>query len=265
MLKTLNYHKNKIFNKVKLSFLLTLFPATFLFANTQRVITVGWDSWVPYYYLDNGVLTGLDIDIVKAIGDKAGYTLDFQEMPWVRNLHSVKLGEVDLAISASKTSEREEYAYFGEPYRLEEVGMFIRKEVKNKFTFKTLKDIIGTGFRLGATRGYYYGPEFDTIVNNPEFVKLIDFTSNDDTHVRKAAIKRLDGFILDIYSGTYIIKQKKLQNDIVVYPMAIYSATIHIMFSKISIDPKIVEDFDKALLELKNDGTIEKITRKYSL
>ncbi len=43
----------------------------------------------------------------------------------------------------------------------------------------------------------------------------------------------------------------------------IHTGAIHVMFSKKSASPKIVDAFNKSLAQLKSDGTIDKIMIKY--
>lgn len=105
-------------------------------------------------------LTGLDIELITAIASGAGTELHFEKIPWKRQLEYLKNGEVHLAMGASKTRGREEYAYYSAPYRTETIELYVRKGESSLFNFTSLEDIIGKPFQLGISRGYYYGKKF---------------------------------------------------------------------------------------------------------
>ena len=91
-------------------------------------LTLGWEDWQPYQYQDsNQNVTGLDIELMRAILDNMDDRVTLTELPWKRHLNNVEAGRTDLAASASKTPEREQYAFFSDAYRTESAVMYIRK------------------------------------------------------------------------------------------------------------------------------------------
>lgn len=84
-------------------------------------------DWQPYQYRnDKQEVTGLDVELMQAIFENMGYQVALTEIPWKRHLNNVESGRTNLAASASKTPEREQYVYFSDPYRTESVVMYIR-------------------------------------------------------------------------------------------------------------------------------------------
>lgn len=231
---------------------------------TNNVLSLGWDSWAPYQYKDgDGVVTGLDIDLVKAIAGNCGYHLKMVQMPWKRNLLHVKKGVTDLALGATKTAEREEYAYFSDPVRQESVVLYVRKGGSSKYPFIQLSDMIGTSFRLGAAAEFYYGERYETLKKNPEFKSLVQEVPQDLPNVKKIMKNRIDGFLIDPFAGAALIKELGYQNKLEIHPMTVYSDNVHIMFSKKTVSLKIVEEFNKGLKTLRENGTYEHIVNCY--
>ena len=136
---------------------IVLFFADASFA--KDTIVVGWHNWPPHQMInDDGDLVGVNIELITKIFNRAGLKAKFRKIPWKRNLKELKDGTIDVAMSALKTSEREEYAYFSDThFKLEYNVLFINKSDKEKYrSIKSLKDILGTDFRLGVALGFVY-------------------------------------------------------------------------------------------------------------
>jgi arginine/lysine/histidine/glutamine transport system substrate-binding and permease protein len=66
---------------------------------------------------DNGNLVGFDIDLMNAIGEAAGFTVEFQSLPFDGIIPSLQSGTVDAAISSMTiTAERAQTVSFSRPY-----------------------------------------------------------------------------------------------------------------------------------------------------
>lgn len=71
---------------------------------TYKVATTG--NQPPFSYRDErGNLIGMDIDIIKAIGEEQGFAVEFDTSPWHDVLPSVASGKNDLAISGVSYNE----------------------------------------------------------------------------------------------------------------------------------------------------------------
>jgi polar amino acid transport system substrate-binding protein len=238
-----------------------------LFLSTNFVLaeelSFGWEDWQPYQYKDSdGQVTGLDIELSQAIFGNFDYQLALQEMPWKRHLNSIEDGSTDIAASASKTPEREEYALFSDPYRTESAVMYIRKADAGIYKFDSLEDIIGSEFKLAVTRGYYYGEEFGELMKNSEFKKNIREVNDNQLAQRQLSLNRVDGFLEDPIAATLELKEEGLLDKVEIL-MPVYSDNIYIMFSKKSVSPDIVKSFNSSLAELRANGVYDQIMNKY--
>ncbi len=234
-----------------------------IFCQNSQELIVGWDTWEPYQYKNNeDIITGLDYELVSSIIKNMGYTPIFKEIPWKRILIEIEHGLLDITTGASKTAERENFAYFSQPYRSESVVLYIRKEDRDKYNFTNLTDIIGTTFKLGVTRGYYYGEEYQELINNPIFKKQVFDTTLDESNFKKLYSRRIDGFLVDPVVGTAGLRKEGLLDQVEIL-FSIYSNDIFVMFSKESISSELVELFNSSLYELKNNGIYDEILDKY--
>ena len=65
--------------------------------NAHGTVTVGTEgTYAPFTYHDaSGKLTGYDIEVTRAIAEKLGITVDFQETLWDGMLAGLKSGRFD--------------------------------------------------------------------------------------------------------------------------------------------------------------------------
>lgn len=229
-----------------------------------RPVDMGWEPWPPFQYINSdGNLTGLDIALVKAIASQVGCTMRFTQIPWKRHLKEVALGRMDVAAGASKNKERQQYAHFSNPYRMEKMVLFIRKGEKKKYPFRHLKDIINSDFILGVTLGFYYGPQCERLKENPFFRRHLTKTSDDSKHPSLLLRHRTDGFLGDLINMTHVLKERKVLDNVEIHPLPIHSDDIYLMFSKKSVSKELISAFNQGLDKIKANGIYNKILNQY--
>jgi polar amino acid transport system substrate-binding protein len=108
---------NHISQKMKPKFVFLLTIMLFAPPVKPKDLSVGWELWYPYqYYNKSRQLVGLDIDSFNAIMVEAKLNFTTAEIPWKTHLHFIRTGKMDLAMGASWSKNREEFAYFSAPY-----------------------------------------------------------------------------------------------------------------------------------------------------
>lgn len=88
-------------------------------AAAPRVLVVGTDAAYTPFESQNekGEVVGFDIDVVKAIAQKAGIEVKFVNTPWEGIFNTLELGDRDLLVSAiTITPERRQTMDFSQPY-----------------------------------------------------------------------------------------------------------------------------------------------------
>lgn len=85
-------------------------------------------TYPPFtYHDDNGELTGLDVELGKALAEKLGVEVEFQEAAWDSLLIGIDTGRFDTVInSVSITDERAEKYDFSDPYYYEARRVVVR-------------------------------------------------------------------------------------------------------------------------------------------
>ena len=66
---------------------------------------------VPVCYKDKtGKIVGIDVDIVRELSKRLGFSLDIQLVPWKRVLAGVEQGNVDAGMPLFVTKDRKKYS-----------------------------------------------------------------------------------------------------------------------------------------------------------
>lgn len=221
-------------------------------------LRVGWDDWPPYFALEDDQFHGLEYDLLKATADAAGCNLHMMRVPWVRALHMLRDGSLDLLYGAGYSKERDVFAQYSLPYRQEQFVLVAMEETYNPANSVSLYDWIqsvsahGGKRNLGLFRGNSYGKKIERILeDNAGGVELIYLGSNEQM-IEMLTRKRLDGFIIEDGVAQMLAPtlphpiRRLVINEQVADPL-------HYIFS-LSIPAEIVERFNAAIRE-RNDNS----------
>ncbi|WP_206485750.1 transporter substrate-binding domain-containing protein [Thalassotalea sp. G2M2-11] len=239
--------------------------STYSTRSYATTLATGWELWYPYQYHNHKQqLVGLDFDIYNAILKEANLRTTYTELPWKRHLQYVKTGQMDVAMGASFTNERAEYAYFTQPYRYESVSLFVKKGRKQQVNLSSLADLSHSDYMIGVEGGYYYGPKYQELIKTSEFKARITEVIDLEQNVNLLLKGHIDGFLVDPITLAAFCEKYKLTGEFEQHPLSIYQDDIHLMLSKKNIDKAMLERFNQAITTLKQNGTIEKITQRWS-
>ena len=248
-----------------------LLPLSVIAQEGPRILRCGWYPWDPYQYLvmkqDVERLTGLDVQLVRAVFAQMGYGVSYDEVSWRQHQLDVKNGTRDIAAGAFKNPERAEYAYFSAPYRKEADVLYVRKGDALRYGFKDIDELLTRfreqNFRLGFIKGFYYGPDVIRFINDPANASRVVGVPDDVANFENLLDHRIDGFITDQLVGSTLAWKHGWQLAVEEVSPAVYSANIHLLFSKKTTTPELVKAFNRSLDRLKQSGQYGLIIREY--
>lgn len=235
------------------------------FAQTKlQIVTL---EYRPHIFTEDNVVKGIYYDVIMEMGKRTGIQVEIMVLPWRRALNMLEQGECDAAFPASKTPEREMYAIFmNEDLYKSEYGLFVRRG--EEFQFDKIEDLYGK--TIGIAAGNACTPEFE------EAKKAHRFTIDEgggtiEQNFQKLIRDRFDIYIVNIMAGLDAIKRLNISDQVTVLPKRIAKGAgeglpKYLMFSKAAkIDKKeeLMLLFDKTLVEMKTDGTVNAIIEKY--
>lgn len=237
-----------------------------LTAKTECVKTMAWNDDYPYSFkktpADNEP-QGLNIETTLAVFSGLKCELRFAEMPFARALEELKQGRIDIIGSAYYTEERQAFAIYSSKGFDSPNVLFLRRDDLASFSLQSLTDIAKKHIKLGAQIGVSYSKEYASLMSEPEFSGLIQFSSDRKALWQMLNLKRVDAVIADLTTGLAEIKQLGLKGTIVPSGLIVSSQPAYFIFSKQSTDLNFVKDFDAGLLRLEEVGILKAIDEKY--
>lgn len=238
----------------------------------DNILSVGWYPWDPYQYLaeenNEDSLTGLDVQLTRAVADLASKNLKYQEIQWQDSLYALEAGTLDIIPGAAFDEGRAQYAYFSIPYRIEEDAFFIRREDEKRFASGTSSAAFVTllkthHLRLGVMSGFVYtDPLINAFLADPANASQIYPGNNDLDNLRKLLNHEIDVFIADRIAGATIIWRNKHDRDVTQLEIDI-KTPIYFMFSKKSVFPETVAAFNQAIEEIHRNEQYQSIVSWY--
>lgn len=237
----------------------------------KKIIAVGWDDIPPYQYnkmTSAGYkLTGMDVEIIKAISAKIGIEANYSYISWAEHQQKLKTGEMDLAGGATFTEERSKFAYFSVPYRFEQNSLFISKNTNKSLNFKNIPEFLAQvrlqNFRLGIVNGYVFADSrINEFIQDPNNKDIIFVRQNDTECLNELLSENIDGWISDRLIGANVIFEKSVE-DKVVETLLNAQVPIHLMFSKKSVPIELVDNFNQNIKEFVRSSEYKNIIKTY--
>lgn len=111
-------------------------------ADGKRKLIVGTDAtYAPMEYMDEkGNIVGIDIEIVNAIAEAAGFEVEYKNYGWEPLFPAVDNGEVDFAVSSiTITDDRKQSNDFSDPYFVANQLILVQED-SNVEAFEDLAD-----------------------------------------------------------------------------------------------------------------------------
>jgi polar amino acid transport system substrate-binding protein len=224
-------------------------------------LRVGWEPYLPYQFAtEDGEVTGADVVLIRELASAIGCEVVFEELPWARQLLELEQGTLDVAMSASWTPERAAYARFSIPYRRADMAIFVRRGTVAQYPLRALAEVPGIGFRLGVILGYYYGPEFEELKQDPAFAAYIDPAADYPTSIKKLLHGRIDGLLVDDVAVMRAeARRLGVADRVERYPLPMPGDEFHLMFSRRSVAAEVVAAVDRQLQVMKASDRIQAI------
>ena len=228
-------------------------------------LTMGWDPYETYHYMNPvGEINGLDVEIVSAIAADANCQISFERDNWANLLQRIRDGDVDLISGATLTPEREAYALFSEPFRMETFALFVRAGERNQYSGASLRELVDAGMKIGVTDAYIYGEEVRAMQDDPGYEDRFFPADLGETSASRMLDGEIDGFIEDIFVASSLIRRRGLEDDIETHPVDIGGSNeVRLMFSRSSVDGDLVARFNQSLAHLQESGEYDKIRNRY--
>lgn len=234
----------------------------------ERVLEGGWSDLPPYAHFDReGRPSGFDIALLREVGRRAGISFSFRQVDWLRAQTLIRDGELDFGLAAFRNPERERYALLSAPYRTESDSLFLRPPVAEKIAAATpealFAEVRRLALRIGVVEGYDYGPIAATLLDDLAVRGLVVVSRTDAENALRLAAGEIDGFLADRLSGYHALAASQGRAVAQPVPIWVFVGDVHVLFSRATVSPDLIERFDRALAAVRADGTYERIQASF--
>lgn len=213
------------------------------------------DSYPPMDFRDdNNNLTGFDIDIDQALSAKLGVQIKNIPTDWSGIIPSLQAKKLDMILSAmGMTSDRAKAVSFSKPYFMGGMTIITNKGDTKNATIQTANDLKGkvVGVQLG-------GQAIVDFVSKIPGIKEVRKYDKTTEGLQDLANKRLDAYVDDFEVGSYYMT--KVPGQYTKHDLNM-NEPYGIAFRK--GDTQLQSAVQKAFNELKKDGTLGKISKKW--
>jgi len=205
-------------------------------------------AFEPYEYKEGGEVVGIDADIANAICEKLGYKLVIDDMDFEAIITAVTSGKADFGMAGMTiTDERKQSVDFTDPYTNAVQVIIVNEENSPVASADDLK---------GKAIGVQMGTTGDIYVTDIEDAKVERFNKGADA-VLALTQGKVDAVVIDNQPAKAFVAQNpgtKILDD------PFENEEYAICLKKGS---ELTEKFNTALKELKDDGTLDTIIKKY--
>ncbi len=218
----------------------------------DSVLTVGTEPGFPPFELvdDSGEIVGFDIDLVNAIAEKAGKTVEFQSLPFDGLIPALQSGTIDAAVSGMTiTEERQQTVDFSDPYFKAGLAIAVQSGTTD---IQTLDDLEGK--RIAAQ----IGTTGADAANSVEGATVTTFDSA-PLALQELANGNVDAVVNDAPATLDAIATGNIPNVEVVGQLL----TEEFYGIAMPQGSENLEAINAGLAEVKSDGTYAEIYRKW--
>ena len=214
------------------------------------VLTMGTNAtFPPYEYKDGDDIVGIDAEIAQAMADKLGLKLEIVDMDFDSLIASIQSGKIDMSLAGmTVTEERKQNVDFTDSYATG-VQVIIVKEDSDIASADDLEGKL-IGVQQGTTGHLYCADDFGE-------ENVIPY-ANGATAVQALLQGKVDCVVIDQEPAKAFVEANEgLKILETAYTTEDYAAAVS------KDNPELTAALNKALQELKDDGTIQGILDKY--
>ena len=234
--------KSLIMGAMVLSLSVTAFAKEKIYVGTNA-------EFPPFEYLEEGKITGFDMELVEEIGKIMGADIKIIDMAFDGLLPALQMKKVDLVIAGmTANEERMKTVSFTQPYYTASQVIIVKEGNDSIKSFDDLK-----GKKVGVMLGF----TGDMVVSEIEGVKIERYNAA-YAGIMALQADKVEAIVLDSEPAKNYVAQNK---GLVLADADAEEEEYAIAVRK--NDKMLLEKVEKALAEIKANGTYDKLIQKY--
>ncbi len=226
-------------------------------------VTIRADLWYPFNGEPLAAKPGYMIELSQKIFASAGYTVDYQLMPWSRALSTVRKGDADCVVGAY-ASDAAGFIFPRENWGVDSIDAYVK--TGDKWRYTGAQSLLTR--KVATIQDYSYSPEIDTLIKQSP--TAFDAAVGDDAiekNIRKLINGRVDTLLEShtVIASRLALPQFENQLELaghITQPLPLYIACSPANSAR---SKKLIEIIDTQTPLLHKSGEIEQIMKKYHL
>ncbi|EJF4093248.1 amino acid ABC transporter substrate-binding protein [Vibrio parahaemolyticus] len=209
--------------------------------------------YFPFTFVKQDKLQGFEVDMWDEIGKRNDYKIEYVTSNFSGLFGLLETGRIDtISNQITMTDERKAKYLFADPYVIDGAQITVRK---GNDSIKGVDDL------AGKTVAVNLGSNFEQLLRQYDKDGKINIKTYDTGIEHDVALGRADAFVMDRLSALELIKKTGLPLELVGEPFeTIQNAWPFVNNEK---GQKLQAEVNKALAEMRADGTVEKISVKW--
>ncbi|MEF3698581.1 PAS domain S-box protein [Desulfolutivibrio sp.] len=216
----------------------------------KPVVFLGNQSLPPMNYVKNGKPSGIVIDLAEALAKRMHSPVEIRLMDWSKAQELVVDGKADALLQINATPDRLKLFDFSEPLLASEFSIFT---TSRHHGIKSMQDL--RGLKVGVENK---GLPILLLQKDPQII--VEVIPNFVVGFGKLKDGEIDAVVADRWVGCYVLAENNVQN------IKMIEEPISRSYSAIAVkkgNELLLADINKALFEIRNDGTYDKIVDKW--
>ncbi len=214
-------------------------------------------TFAPFEFQDDsGKMSGFDLDLIQAIGEEEGFTVEFKSLNFDALSAAVQNGEIDIIASGvSITPDRVKQIAFSKPYMDASLGIYVGKENSDVKSIDDLKDKV-----VAAQSGTTGAEEAQKLQEEGKIgeAKILDDYNQCFLEIKNGSA---DAILIDVPVAESYLKDHPDTVKMVGEP---YAADFYGIGVK-KDNKELVEKINAGLDKIIKNGKYEELCKKYNL
>ncbi|MCR5273981.1 MAG: transporter substrate-binding domain-containing protein [Clostridiales bacterium] len=207
----------------------------------------------PYEYHQDGKIVGIDVEIAEAIAKKLGMELKIEDVEFDSIIAGVQSKKYDIGMAGMTVRpDRQESVNFTDTYATGIQAVIVRADSE----IKDLDTLLGGDYKVGVqqgTTGDIYMTEDPAVGDS----RVVRFTKGNDA-VLALSSGKVDAVVIDNEPAKHFVEAT---SGLTILPTFYAEEEYAICVNKENTE--LLDKINKALKELKEDGTVAAIIEKY--
>lgn len=233
-------------------------------------LRVGWMEYYPYQFTThvNGVAQrdGLGLKLAEACFHRAGFSADFVDMSWHDQLEAFKSGKLDIIMLAAPSAERQQTAYFSQPYAHFKLATFYslaHLDPPPKDPAALAEFCRQQHIKIGMTRGFLPPAELATVIDQAAQEGRLVLVERPEENCSNLADGDIQVAFLDELVGFSLVRDHRWSSLIGYRDLQCNPDPTCFMINRQTVKPETVERINQALQSIAADGSQSALVRTY--